>query len=227
MLVNLLVARIMSAKRVNLMRVQMRDEGKLASATLAGISMTETIKASGAENGFFRKWAGYQASVNTQNVAYTRMNSTMGFIPSFIGTVANYMVLFVGVYLAMQGSFTLGAIAIFQGFLSAFMSPAETLIAAGQTIQEMRTQMERVEDVMQYPLDPMVRDEAISEEQDYGKLRGDIEIRNLTFGYSRLGKPVIQDFSMHIKPGSRVAIVGASGCGKSTLSKLISGLYQP
>ena len=226
-LINLLVARVMSEKRVNLMRVQMRDEGKLASATLAGISMTETIKASGAENGFFRKWAGYQASVNTQNVAYARMDASIGIIPAFVSTAANYTVLFVGVYLGMQGQFTLGAITIFQGFLSQFMSPAQTLIAAGQTIQEMRTEMERVEDVMQYPTDPMVRDEAIRDDIDYAKLRGEIELKNVTFGYSRLGKPVIEDFSMHIKPGSRVAIVGSSGCGKSTLSKLISGLYQP
>ena len=226
-LINVIVARIMSNQRVNLMRVQLRDEGKLASATLAGISMTETIKSSGAENGFFRKWAGYQASVNTQNTRYGRLEASIGIIPSFVGNAANYMVLFIGVYLTMQGSFTLGSIAVFQGFLTAFMSPAETMISAGQTIQEMRTQMERVEDVMQYPTDPMVVDEAISEDTRYAKLVGEIEIKNVTFGYSRLGKPVIQDFSMHIKPGSRVAIVGSSGCGKSTLSKLISGLYLP
>ena len=226
-LINVIVARIMSNQRVNLMRVQLRDEGKLASATLAGISMTETIKSSGAENGFYRKWAGYQASVNTQNTRYGRLEASIGIIPSFVGNAANYMVLFIGVYLTMQGSFTLGSIAVFQGFLTAFMSPAETMISAGQTIQEMRTQMERVEDVMQYPTDPMVVDEGISEDTRYAKLVGEIEIKNVTFGYSRLGKPVIQDFSMHIKPGSRVAIVGSSGCGKSTLSKLISGLYLP
>ena len=161
-LINVIVARIMSNQRVNLMRVQLRDEGKLASATLAGISMTETIKSSGAENGFYRKWAGYQASVNTQNTRYGRLEASIGIIPSFVGNAANYMVLFIGVYLTMQGSFTLGSIAVFQGFLTAFMSPAETMISAGQTIQEMRTQMERVEDVMQYPTDPMVVDEAIS-----------------------------------------------------------------
>lgn len=226
-LINLLVARIMSEKRVNLMRVQMRDEGKLASATLAGISMTETIKASGAENGFFRKWAGYQASVNTQNVAHSRMEASMGIIPAFVSSAANYLVLLIGVYLCMHNRFSLGAIIIFQGFLTEFMNPAETLISAGQTIQEMRTEMERVEDVMQYPDDPMFRDEAVSEDADYAKLKGEVELKNVTFGYSRLGKPVIENFSMHIKPGSRVAIVGPSGCGKSTLSKLISGLYQP
>ena len=224
---NLLVAQYMSMRRVNLMRVQVRDEGKLASATLAGISMTETIKASGAENGFFRKWAGYQASVNAQSVKYARMNARVGLIPSLIDTAANYMVLFVGVRLAMEGQFTLGGIALFQGLLSAFTGPAQTLIGASQTIQEMRTQMERVEDVLQYPSDPNVRFEPIGDDVDCAKLRGSVELKHVTFGYSRLGKPVISDFSLNIRSGERVAIVGASGCGKSTLSKLISGLYQP
>ena len=91
----------------------------------------------------------------------------------------------------------------------------------------MRTDMERVDDVMEYPDDPMFRDEPLSEDADYSKLRGEVELKHVTFGYSRLAPPLIEDFSMHMKPGSRVAFVGTSGCGKSTLSKLISGLYQP
>ena len=227
-LLNVISANLMSRQRVNIMRVQMRDEGKLASATLAGISMAETLKASGAEGGFFRKWSGYQASVNAQTVKYSKVNARMGLIPAYMSTVANYLVLLIGVRLAMQGNFTLGAINIFQSFLNSFMAPAETLITAGQTIQEMRVDMERVEDVMLYPTDPMLRDEdAISEEVDYAKLKGQVELKDVSFGYSPLGKPVIENFSMSIRPGGRVAIVGPSGCGKSTLSKLISGLYQP
>ena len=226
-LVDLVTARILSEKRVNLTRVQLRDMGKLSAATVAGISMAETIKGAGAENGFFRRWSGYQASVNTQNVRFSRMNALFGIIPSFISTTANYMVLFFGVSFAMNGRFSLGMISVFQGFLSAFMGPAQTLISAQQTIQEMRTQMERVEDVMQYPTDPMVRDEPIREDVDYSKLKGHVELKHVRFGYSRLGQSVVKDFSMDIKPGGRVAIVGASGCGKSTISKLISGLYQP
>ena len=224
---NLALGQYMSRRRVNLTRVQMRDESKLASATVAGISMTETIKASGAENGFFQKWAGYQASVNAQNVKFEKMNARFGIIPAFISTAANYIVLFFGVLYAMQGNFTVGMITIFQGYMGSFLSPAMTLIGAGQTIQEMRTSMERVEDVMQYPDDPNVKDEPIREDEDYSKLTGQMELKHVTFGYSRLAEPLIRDFSMTLKPGSRVAFVGTSGCGKSTLSKLISGLYQP
>ena len=228
LILNLLVARYLSSKRVNLKRVQLRDSGKLAAATLTGISMTETIKASGAEAGFFRKWSGYQASVITQNVRFSALSTRIGLIPQIISTASNYAVLFLGVLLAMDGSFTLGMIATFQGLLSSFMDPAMTLISAGQTIQEMRTEMERIEDVMDYPEDPvMSRETAVQAGKIYDKLKGELEITGLTFGYSRLAEPVISDFSMHIRPGQRIAIVGASGCGKSTVSKLITGLYEP
>ena len=227
MAVNMGVAQYLSLKRVNVTRVQMRDQGKLASATLAGISMTETIKSSGAESGFFRKWSGYQAAVNTQEVKYTSLNATVGLIPSMITKVSNYVILFMGVKLAMEGSFTLGMITTYQGLLTRFMEPAEMLINAGQTIQEMRTDMERVEDVMNYPDDPALNYGADQQEGSKGKLRGDVELKHVTFGYSPLGNPTISDFSMHLRPGKRVAIVGASGSGKSTVSKLVTGLYQP
>ena len=224
---NLLVSQLISAKRVNITRVQMRDSGKLSAATVSGIQMVETIKSSGAENGYFQKWAGYQASVNAQSVRFARLNQILGMIPSALSAIADALVLILGVLLAMQGKFTLGMIMLFQGFLNSFMSPAMMIISAGQSLQEMRTEMERVEDVMQYPTDPHFSDAPLSEDEDYSKLSGEVEIKNISFGYSRLGQPLIRDFSMHIRPGSRVAFVGPSGCGKSTLSKLISGLYRP
>ena len=224
---NLLVSQLISAKRVNITRVQLRDAGKLSAATVSGIQMVETIKSSGAENGYFQKWAGYQASVNAQSVRFARLNQILGMIPSALSAIADALVLILGVLLAMQGKFTLGMIMLFQGFLNSFMSPAMMIISAGQSLQEMRTEMERVEDVMQYPTDPHFSDAPLSEDEDYSKLSGEVEIKNISFGYSRLGQPLIRDFSMHIRPGSRVAFVGPSGCGKSTLSKLISGLYRP
>ena len=224
---NLFVARYLSDKRVNLTRVLMRDEGKLASTTMAGISMTETIKSAGAEAGFFRRWAGYQASVNTQEVRFALLNARIGLIPTFISSLSNYVVLFLGVRLAIESNFTLGMITTFQTMLSNFMGPAMTLVSAGQTIQEMRTKMERIEDVMEYPDDPALNCVPLTEDTDCGKLKGEIELKNVTFGYSPLAEPTIKDFNMHMKPGSRVAIVGGSGCGKSTTSKLITGLYQP
>ena len=226
LVLNIVMSRIISNRRMNITRVQMRDNGKLEAATASGISMIETIKSSGAENGFFQKWAGYQASVNTQAIKEAKTNQFLGMVPTFFSNLANYAVLVLGIWMTMQGRFTLGAVLMFQGFLGSFMSPAMTLVSAGQTIQEMRTQMERVEDVLEYPEDKaVIRHEP--EAAAMAKLRGNIEIKNITFGYSRLEDPLIENFSLSLKTGQRVALVGASGCGKSTISKLVSALYTP
>ena len=226
-LFNLMMSRYISKKRINFSRVQMRDSGKLASTTMNGIAMIETIKASGAENGYFERWSGYQASLNSSSVKYSKTNTYLGLIPGFVSSLASYAVMFLGIYYAMFGNFTLGAIMTFQSYLSSFVGPAMSLIGASQTIQETRTEMERVEDVMSYPDDPYFNDQPYSEDIDYAKLKGNIELKNVTFGYSRLAAPLIENFNMSVKPGQSVAFVGASGCGKSTLSKLISGLQVP
>lgn len=226
LVLNAVMARVISSRRMNITRVLMRDAGKLEAATVSGIEMIETIKASGAENGFFQKWAGYQASVNRQESKTAKTNAFLGMIPAFFSTLASYAVLIAGVWMAMDGRFTLGAVLMFQGFLGSFISPAMTLVNAGQTIQEMRTQMERVEDVMEYPVDENVLDRE-TESAEFSKLRGNVEIKNVSFGYSRLEEPLIKDFSLSLKTGQRVALVGTSGCGKSTISKLVSGLYSP
>ena len=226
LLLNIIMSQIISQKRANITEVMQCDSEKLNSATVAGIEMIETIKSSGAENSFFRKWSGYQASVNAQQVKSNRVNNRLGILPSFFSSFANYAVIVAGIYFVINGQFTLGSLQMFQGFLGLLMSPAAKLLNTGQMIQEMRTQMERVEDVIQYPTDPNVK-ENIEISENLEKLKGDIEIRNITFGYSKLSEPLIKNFSMKIPTGGRIAIVGSSGCGKSTLSKLISGLYEP
>lgn len=226
--INLSLSRLIAKKRVNITRVQQRDEGKLAGATVAGIEMIETIKSSGAENGFFERWAGYQASVNTQKVRYEKLSQYLGALPSLVSSVTNSAVMMAGVWLTINGEFTAGMILAFQGFLTEFGEPAMTLVSAGQTIQEMRKDMERVEDVMQYPEDAVYGPEAqLRDDVEYDKLSGSVVMRGVTFGYSRLAEPLIEDFDLTLRPGSRVALVGASGCGKSTIAKLIAGLYQP
>ena len=232
--INIALSRIISAKRVNISRVLMRDRGKLQASTMSGIGLIETIKSSGAENGFFQKWAGYQASVNTQNIRFAKLNAFFGVLPSLVQKTADAVILILGVYLVIKGNFTVGMVMVFQGFLSSFTQPTQKLIDAGQTIQEMRTDMERIEDVMNYASvgeDADIGDaEAAAEEQPedgYDKLSGEIELKDISFGYAPLSPPLISDFSMKIPQGGSVAFVGASGCGKSTLAKLISGLYKP
>ena len=224
LVINSLVSRYISRKRINITRVSLNWDVKLASTTLSGIDMIETIKALGAENGFFKKWSGHQANVNTQRVRFLKINQYLGMIPQFVAMLANNTVVFLGAYLTMRGQFSIGMIMEFQGFLYAFMGPASSLLTTGQTLQEMRTQMERIEDVMEYPVESIF-DESGSYSEN--KLSGNIELKNVFFGYAPLAKPFINDFNMVLTPGKSVAIVGASGCGKSTMAKLIAGLYKP
>ena len=225
----LALSRIIAARRVNITRVMMRDRGKLLGYTVSGMEMIENVKASGAENGFFERWSGYQASVNSQGVSYTKVRFYLGMLPALVSETLNILVTVLGVWLVMRGEFTPGMIFAFQGFLSSFMSPARALISSGQQMQEMKTNIERIEDVMEYPEDTAAEPDAEpdGERAPFTKLSGNLTMRNVTFGYSRLEPPLIRDFNLEVQKGKSVAFVGSSGCGKSTLSKLISNLYQP
>lgn len=220
--INLLVSGWITQRRVNIQRVQMRDQSKFSSAVVTGIDMIETIKASGVEKGYFARLSGYQASVNEGETRFAKFNQWLEIIPRLCGALANLAVLGYGMDLVLNGEMTLGMIMAFQGFLNAFTAPATSMVSAGQSLQEMLTQMERVDDVMNYENDAWFQEREIIDRQE--KLSGQIELKNVTFGYSRFAAPVIENFSMKVKPGEKIAIVGASGCGKSTLVKLLTGL---
>ena len=207
-------------------RRQMRDLSMVNSATYTGIDMVETIKVSGAENSYFESWAGYSASAQRAQTEQEKNTRWLMGAAALIQSLSDAAVLLVGAKLIMDGHFTAGMLTAFQGVLRQFMQPASALIGAISSIAQMRSSMERISDVMKYPEQPQSRVE-MSDGVRYEKLSGKIEIRNVTFGYSPLDKPLLNDFSLTIHPGDKIAIIGMSGCGKSTIAKLISGLYEP
>ncbi|MBQ9043909.1 MAG: NHLP family bacteriocin export ABC transporter peptidase/permease/ATPase subunit [Eggerthellaceae bacterium] len=224
-----LVARYVSNKRINYARAYANESGKLYSTTVNGMEMIETIKAAGAEATFFNRWSGYQAA-NYETAAHkTLVNEYLGTIPQAITKLANIIVLVLGIWLIVKGDFTPGALLAFTGFLTAFMTPMNQMIDLGQTVQEMQTQMERIEDVMRYPTDVAEDAEEAPEAEGLGceRLSGRVDLKGLTFGYSPLEPPLIEGFDLHLEPGQWVALVGGSGSGKSTIAKLVSGLYEP
>ena len=223
--INIFISRYISKVRVNISRVQARDNAKLTAMTSKGIEMIETIKSNGAEESYFDSWSEVQENVVKGKIKMAKTNQILGVLPGFFSMLANYAVLILGVYYTINNQFTVGSILVFQGLLSAFMSPAMTFINSGQTIQEMRTQMERVDDVLEYPLDENVTRHI--EMEQISIIKGNLVLKNIVFGYSRLDRPVLEDFNLEIKQGQKIAIVGTTGSGKSTLSKLISGLYSP
>ena len=208
------------APPTSLDRALEQSEGKFYGITMSCVDNIESIKAAGAERGFFEFWAGTFARRNNQEVAFQKRP----FWPFVFGHFANSFILILGAALILNGQFSIGMLMAFQGFMAEFMKPAMGLMQGSTTVLEMRSQMERIDDVMAYPAEQTGKGESPAHN---AKLGGMIEMKNVTFGYSLSAAPLIRDFSMTLHPGKSVAIVGASGCGKSTIAKLLTGLYQP
>ena len=227
-LLNILIIKLVSEKNENDNKAMARDAGKLQGATVAGVSMIETIKSSGCEAGYFQKWIGYQTKYSNEIQRLTERNTCIGALPSLLQGLANTSVLLLGVYNILTGKFTIGSLMAFQGFMSSFLTPVNSLVGLGQTIQAVSGDMERVEDVMSYKPDVFIdlTDDS-DEKKEYKKLDGNVDIQNLTFAYSPLADPLIEDFNLHVKKGQMIALVGGSGSGKSTIAKIIAGLYEP
>ncbi|MDR1466857.1 MAG: NHLP family bacteriocin export ABC transporter peptidase/permease/ATPase subunit [Oscillospiraceae bacterium] len=275
---NTFFGKYVANKRSNIQRIQSRDSGKAISSTMSGIEMIETIKSAGAENGFFGRWAGYQASLNSTTVKFAKINQYLGSISTIVSSFIDILIRTICIWLIMtDDTWSIGKLSAFTLYLGSFMNPVNQLIGVMQSLTQMRTDMERVQDVLKYKPDveydesnnhdkkealvdasennektvsdesnlnkknnvetpsAKKRDENLSDKvsskefkiDSYKKLSGSLEMKNVTFGYNKLSDPLIKDFNLSLKPGSRVAFVGFSGCGKSTLAKLISGLYKP
>lgn len=224
---NIWASMVVSRKRINLSRMQMKNDALLFNTGMAGISMIETIKSSGCEDSFFEYWAGLKAACMDDRVKRDHVDQYLGQVPALISTLTGNLILCMGVGMIIRNNWTLGLVTAFIGYLNAFTEPVNKLVRALQSFVEMRTNMERIGDVMEYPT--VLPEELEMDDPDriYQKLSGRIEIRNVTFGYNRLRPPLISDFSLTVEPGQSIALVGSSGSGKSTLAKLLLGLYQP
>lgn len=235
-IVNITFVTYIAKSNADKSRVLMRDMGRLSGMTLAGIDMIETIKSSGAENGYFEKWMGHQVKVINGNKDIQTKNIYLRVIPQILQKLLDVFVIAMGVYNILNGNFTVGILLSFQGFMYEFLQPVNMLLDLGEAMQTVKAQAERVEDVMKYKTNSsygnsISRDNSgsnlqISTTQEYHQLKGSIELVDVTFGYGRLAQPIISNFSLKIEAGKAVAIVGGSGSGKSTLAKLISGLYD-
>lgn len=219
----------LSGKRVDLNQRVLQEQGKLMGTAMGGMNLIETVKATGSEPDFFARWSGCQAKMADAQQELSWWNNILMPLPLFLNVINSAVVLGVGGLRIMEGQMTMGTLVAFQSLLVSFINPVVQLVRLGASFQQAVGDMNRLDDVLGYERDRQYAkpDKGLVMGGNRVQLGGRIEIRDLTFGYSRLDPPLIQNFNLTIAPGSRVALVGASGSGKSTIARLVCGLYEP
>lgn len=227
-LVNALFARLIAQRQENAARAVMREQAALGSLSISGIQSIETLKATASEDDFLNRWANAQARMmNAVHRAQLPLQ-LLDLGPRALGALTIAAIFGVGGWRAMEGLITIGTLAAFQTVLSSFLSQVGALVGVASHMRELRVAMERVNDVLHYPLDRS-RDPACAQEAEGNprRLSGAIEIKDLAYGYNPLDPPLIESLSLTVAPGARIALVGPSGSGKSTIARLVVGLADP
>ena len=231
-LLNVIILKLVHKKNQDLNAVSLNQVAQLMGASMAGLQAMETLKSTGTENDFFQTWSGYQTNTVNTNQRLGYLGTLMGSAPGLINQLTTTSVLGVGALLIMDGQLTIGGLVAFQALMSHFTTPVQSLVSFAGQMQQIAGDINLIQDVQEYEIDPsLVSDDFLVDDEDNkvpsGMLSGSIELRDVSFGYDPLEPPLIEGFSIALKPGQRVAFVGGSGSGKSTISKLILGLYQP
>ena len=224
--VNLVVVKITSDMLSNASIKLQQDSGKLAGAVCAGLSITSTLKASGAENEYVGRILGYNAKTICTEQKLSKTQQVINAIPDAVKMLGDVLVLIVGGLIVINGNMTVGMLVAFTTLFGSFNEPIDALVGFVKNIQTTKADINRVEDIMKYPLDEKF-DTSTEKKQMKTKLDGSVELDDIAFGYSKLKDPIVDGFSFKIDCGSSIAFVGSSGCGKSTVSKIVSGLYKP
>lgn len=203
-----------------------KENGKLQGVTIAGIQSIDTIKASGMEDSFFERWAGYFSNVTNARTQLEMDNRVFSVLPTVTHMFVTMFTTIIGATLVMKGEMTLGTLMAFNALLALFLKPISDLLSMSVEIQQIRGNIMRLEDVMEHPGREIGDVGLAAGQTQETRLEGRLTCDNLVFGYSPLQAPLISEFSMTLEPGQRVALVGASGSGKSTVAKIVAGLLQ-
>lgn len=204
----------------------MTTSGNMLNTTiLNGMSMIDTIKSSGAERSFYNLWRESMVQANEGKLRTQSINAVLNFVSGMQGSVLQGIQLFIGAYLVLKGNFTLGSMALFQGILNNMLSSMNNCMTSLNTMQIMRTNIERVNDIMNRDgRQPIPLPESEYETAD--KLEGHLVASHVSYRYNRADRLAVDDVSMEVKPGQMVAIVGKTGSGKSTMLKILADLYS-
>ena len=234
-LVNIIVLSLATRKiREGSMRL-LQERGRMTGFTMSGLQLIENLKAGGRESDFFSRWAGYQARLMNFEREMGEVSLFLQALPGLSTALNTAIVLVVGGFRVLDGHLTLGMLVAFQYLAYSFLNPINHLVGFGVELQQIRGDLNRLDDVLGYkkedsspdPLAIAPGESALDGGVEAPKLEGYLSIRNLTFGYNRQAPPLIENFKLDLAPGSRVALVGGTGSGKSTIVRLIAGLYKP
>jgi ATP-binding cassette subfamily C protein len=225
---NVMALRWIARRRVDANMRLRQESGKVAGVAIAGLQSIETLKASALESSFFARWAGYYTKATAARQELGLTNQTLGVLPGALSALTTMLILVIGGFEVIRGVLSIGELVAFQSLMFSFQRPVGTLVGLGGQLQTLQGDLLRLDDVLQHEADPgLVVAPVQANEGTELRLRGRVELRGVTFGYSRVAEPLLRDFNLSLHPGRRVALVGESGSGKSTVAKLVCGLYQP
>lgn len=209
----------------NLAMQNSQNMGKLFGTLSAGISLTGTLKASGAENAYLSRLQGYSAKAINVEQEFGKHQLLVSCIPEISLVITNVLVLMLGGLFVVRGELTAGQLLAVTTLIALFIAPINYLMLVYNQVHMLKANLNRVDDIECYDEDPKF--EECRKIPLESKISGRVELQGVSFGYSSLENPLIEDFSFKLNPGSTIAFVGVSGSGKSTVSKIVSGLFKP
>lgn len=224
-LLNLVAMRVVIRLRATRTAKLRADSARLTNTAYTGLQLIETMKATGGEDGYFRKWAGQHATTLEEQQRLGVPSAWLGVVAPTLATLNSALILWIGGMRAVEGHISVGLLVAFQALVTRFTAPITRLNGVAGRIQDFAADVARLKDVENFAADPLYSRPGAGDSTR--RLHGHVELENITFGYSPLDKPLLSGFSLTVGPGQQVALVGGSGSGKSTVSRLISGLYAP
>ncbi|MFJ6749258.1 NHLP family bacteriocin export ABC transporter peptidase/permease/ATPase subunit [Streptomyces sp. NPDC091266] len=224
-LLNVVAMRIVIRLRATHTQKLRADTARLTNTSYTGLQLIETMKATGGENGYFRRWAGQHATTLEEQQRLGVPSAVLAVVAPTLATLNSALILWIGGLRAVDGHISIGLLVAFQALVTRFTAPITRLNGVAGRIQDFAADVARLKDVESFPVDSLYS----RREPDAStrRLKGHVTLEDITFGYSPLDKPLLTGFSLSVGPGRQVALVGGSGSGKSTVSRLISGLYSP
>jgi NHLM bacteriocin system ABC transporter peptidase/ATP-binding protein len=229
-LVNVIAMRAALTRRRNLSRLLVAEQAALNQTTAYGAATMESIKAGGLESDYYARWEGTAVRVGEVRQEMAVETQLSNSIPTMLRALVSALVLCIGALLVIDGHLAIGSFVAFQTLLTQFGAPVLEIVSFSWLLQNVQNLIRRLDDVLDEPVDPTC-DPAV-QRQDFShdsapRLDGALALDAVSFGFKETAAPLIEDFTLALEPGARVAIVGASGSGKSTLVRLIAGLHEP